>query len=222
MKIELTLSPHKTGAQGFGSAKQFLDIFFKYDVATMTGYGLRIARVPEISDPIFKDYAAKSCTFTLMEYKNGVATPISDAIVSTAFLPGCSITIQMENNVLTADVTTTTQQDSAYPNEMPHEVHLTHTFEEVNLYSGFGFQHTGTAGAGKSGNRTTIHSLKTTYGAEIISEEPVTDDNPDASQDSVQTGDTAPFNIAKYFILIMLSGGISILIFKRRKNITRV
>ena len=74
--MTLTLSPHKTGAQGFGSAKQFIDIYFKYDAKTMTGYGLRIARVPSISDPALSSFAAKSCTFTLMEYKNGVAIPL--------------------------------------------------------------------------------------------------------------------------------------------------
>ena len=35
MSMTLTLSPHKTGAQGFGSAKQFIDIYFKYDAKTM-------------------------------------------------------------------------------------------------------------------------------------------------------------------------------------------
>ena len=54
----------------------------------MTGYGLRIARVPSISDPVLSSFAAKSCTFTLMEYKNGVAIPLEDSVISTAFLPG--------------------------------------------------------------------------------------------------------------------------------------
>lgn len=164
MSMTLTLSPHKTAAQGFGSAKQYMDIFFKYDAKTMTGYGLRIERVASIDDPALKDYAAKSCTFTLMEYKGGVATPLEDPVVSTAFLPGCTISLDMTGNVLKADVTTTTPQDSTYPSEMPHEVHITHTFtSEVNTYSGFGIQHTGTAGEGKSGNRTTIHSLSVDY-----------------------------------------------------------
>ena len=45
-----------------------------------------------------------------------------------------------------------------------YEVHLSHVFEnEVNSYSGIGFQHTGTSGAGKSGNRVTIHSVSVDY-----------------------------------------------------------
>ncbi len=107
----------------------------------MTGYGLRIARVPEISNPALADYAAKSCTFTLMEYKNGIATPtLTEGVISTAFLPGCTVVIEMKDNVLTADVTTVSEQDSASPAELVHEVHLKHTFEgDANRYSGFGF-----------------------------------------------------------------------------------
>lgn len=217
MKMVVSLSPHKTGAQGFGSAKQFLDIYFKYDAATMTGYGLRIARVPEITDPELKDYAAKSCTFTLMEFTNGVAEPISDSVVSTAFLPGCTVTLEMADNVLTADVTTTTAQDSAYPDAMPHEVHLSHTFDEVNLYSGIGFQHTGTAGAGKSGNRTTIHSVNITYGEEIV--EGNADDNIQ-SDDIIQTGDTMHDMIFRLSALLFLSAGAgaAAVIYKRKKH----
>lgn len=173
MKLTLTMSPHKTAAQGFGSAKQFMDIFFKYDQKTMTGYGLRITRVPSIEDPALADFAAKSCTFTLMQYENGVATPLGESVVSTAFLPGCTVVLTMEGNVLKADVTTTTAQGSEYPEAMPHEVHLSYTFEgEVNTFGGFGFQHTGTAGAGKSGNRTTIHTLTAEY-PDVIVEEPI-------------------------------------------------
>lgn len=211
MKMTLELSPHKTGAQGFGSAKQFMDIYFKYDAATMTGYGLRIARVPDIEEPALSEYAAKSCTFILMEYKNGVATPLTEGIVSTAFLPGCTVVLEMKDNVLTADVTTTSAQDSASPAELVHEVHLKHVFEsETNTYSGFGFQHTGTAGAGKSGNRTTIHSLNVSYldpvdegGDTTEPDVPVIDvPSPDGS---VQTGDIPVGYIAFYIGLGLLA-----------------
>lgn len=164
MSMTVELSPHKTAAQGFGSAKQFLDIYFKYDAKTMTGYGLRITRQAETDDDDYKEYLAKSCSFQLMSYENGVATPISEMVFSTAFLPGCTIVLDMTGNTLSCRVTTTTEQDSAYPDYMAHSVELSHTFEgEVNAYSGFGFQHTGTAGAGKSGNRTTIHSVSIDY-----------------------------------------------------------
>lgn len=161
MSLTVTLSPHKTGAQGFGSAKQFLDIYFKYDARTQSGYGLRIVRLSEIANPILADYAAKACSFVLMEYKNGIATELEPAVVSTAFLGKCMVKLCMRGDVLTADVSTTGAQGSEYPAEMPHEVHIEHRIS--NLYSGFGFQHTGTAGAGKSGNRITIHSCEVLY-----------------------------------------------------------
>lgn len=160
--MEISLSPHKTGAQGFGSAKQYLDIFIKYDEKTKTGYGLRIQRIDSTEDENYKDYLAKSCEFTLMKYENGVPSKISESIMSTAFLPDCTIVLEIEDNVFKASVSTKTPQDSQYPSYMTHEVKL-----EVNVnannFSGFGFQHTGTAGAGKSGNRTTIHNLLVRY-----------------------------------------------------------
>ena len=225
MSMTLTLSPHKTGAQGFGSAKQFIDIYFKYDAKTMTGYGLRIARVPSISDPVLSSFAAKSCTFTLMEYKNGVAIPLEDSVISTAFLPGCTIKLDVTGNTFTADVTTTSSQDSA-SYIMPHEVHLSHVFEnEVNSYSGIGFQHTGTSGAGKSGNRVTIHSVSVDYkgvtgevidvpdndinnGNDDINKD--TDDRedvPDSSVDVVPTGDSSDMRI---LIMLMAVSGLAI------------
>lgn len=226
MRMTLTLSPHKTAAQGFGSAKQFMDIYFKYDARTMTGYGLRITRVPEIADPLLKDYAAKSCTFTLMEYKNGVATPLEEGVVSTAFLPGCTITLDMTGNVLKADVTTTTPQDSAYPEAMPHEVHISHTFDtEVNSYSGFGFLYTGTAGAGKSGNRTTIHSIDVDYkgvtGEPEVQQpaDPGQSDEPNQNNASnVSTGDTMIQMLPFFGMLLIFSAGVLLLSMRKRKT----
>lgn len=191
-----------------------MDIYFKYDAKTMTGYGLRITRVPEISEPALKDYAAKSCTFTLMEYNNGVATPLEDAVVSTAFLPDCTIKFDMTGNVLKVDVTTTTAQDSGYPTEMVHEVHLSHTFtSDVNTYSGFGFQHTGTAGAGKSGNRTTIHSISVDYKG-VIGEV----DEPDTDT-GVATGDTMGAAVPFMLTLLLISLCAIMYVFVSKKKI---
>lgn len=228
MKMTIELSPHKTAAQGFGSAKQFMDIYFKYDAATMTGYGLRIARVPDIADPLFADYAAKSCTFTLMEYKNGVPTPLEAGVISTAFLPGCSITLDMTGNVLKVDVITSTPQDSAYPKEMLHEVHISHVFTDiVNSYSGFGFQHTGTAGTGKSGNRTTIESVKLEYGNydNQVIDNPVVDintgnvsesSNSDSSVATINTGDSTSQIIIFYSLTLLISSSFIVITSKKR------
>lgn len=165
MSMTVELSPHKAGAQGFGSAYQFLDIYFKYDAVTMTGYGLRISREETASEE-YVNYVAKSCSFQLMSYENGVAKPLTEAVFSTAFLTVCTVTLDMTGNTLSCSVTTTAKQDSeaGYPEYIANSVELSYTFEgEVNTYSGFGFQHTGTAGEGKSGNRTTINSLSIDY-----------------------------------------------------------
>ena len=163
MTLTVTLSPHKNAGQGFGSGNQFLDIYFKYDARTMTGYGLRITREAETEDEKFKDYLGKSCSFVLMEYREGTAEPVSEKVFATAFNPTATVVIAMEGNVLTARVTTTMAQSDSYPDYMPNEVFLSHTFEAANDFGGIGFQHTGTAGEGKAGNRTTIHTIKIEY-----------------------------------------------------------
>lgn len=160
MTMTVTMTPHKTAGQGFGSGYQFMDIYFKYDAKTMNGYGLRITREGAADDPLYSDYLGKSCSFQLIEYVNGAATPVSEKVYSSAFNPVCTVVLTMEGNTLTAAVTTTKAQGSDYPEYLKNDVSLTHTFEEANTFGGVGFQHTGTAGEGKSGNRTTIHTLE--------------------------------------------------------------
>ena len=46
MTVSARFAPNKNSGQGFGSAtEQFLDVYIKYDLATNTGYGLRIQRL---------------------------------------------------------------------------------------------------------------------------------------------------------------------------------
>lgn len=163
MSMTVTLSPHKNAGQGFGSGNQFLEIYFKYDACTMSGYGLRITREAATDNEQYKDYLGKSCSFQLMEYENGIATLVSEQVFATAFNPMSTVVLTMEGNTLTATVSTTMAQGDGYPEYMANDVTLTHTFEQVNTYGGIGFQHTGTAGAGKAGNRTTIHSIEIEY-----------------------------------------------------------
>ncbi len=137
-----------------------------------------------------------------MEYNNGVATPLEDSVVLTAFLHDCTIKFDMTGNVLKVDAITATAQYSGYPAEMTHEVHISHTFtSDVNTYSGFGFRHTGTAGAGKSGNRTTIHSISVDYKGvtgEVNADEPNTGPG-------VSTGDTMGAAVPFMLTLLLLS-----------------
>ncbi len=162
MKVTLTLNPEKTAAQGFGSASQFLDIFIKYDQATKTGYGLRILRQASVEEGFenLKDYVAKSCVFKLMKFDNGVATQLESSVISTAYLPVCTVVLQVSGNEFTCEVNTTSSQGSSYPSDMPHSVSIKHTLESVNIYSGFGLEHTGTVSAG---NRTSFESVKIEY-----------------------------------------------------------
>ena len=102
---------------------------------------------------------------------------------------------------------------------MPHEVHLSHVFEnEVNSYSGIGFQHTGTSGAGKSGNRVTIHSVSVDYKGvtgevidvpdnDINKDTDDREDVPDSSVDVVPTGDSSDMRI---LIMLMAVSGLAI------------
>lgn len=171
MTMEVTLSAYKTDSQGFGSAKQFLDIFFKYDQATMTGYGLRIMRAdadtinqyPELAQ--YVDMVSQSCLFQLMSYENGVATPLTEPQVLSSFLKDMTVTFEMSGNTLTCSVSTTSDQLSSQTAVgMPHSFVFECEIEGgANSFGGFGFQHTGTAGEGKSGNRTIISSLKVIY-----------------------------------------------------------
>ena len=160
MTLTVTLSPHKNTGQGFGSGSQFLEIYFKYDARLMNGYGLRITREASTDDERYKDYLSKSCSFQLMEYKNGMATPLSNKVFATAFNPMSTVVLTAKGNTLSATVTTTKAQGDGYPEYMANEVCLSCEPEQMNTLSGIGFQHTGTAGAGKGGNRTTIHSIR--------------------------------------------------------------
>ncbi len=163
MSMTVTLSPHKNAGQGFGSGNQFLEIYFKYDARTMSGYGLRITREAATDNEQYKDYLGKSCSFQLMEYENGIANPVSEKIFATAFNPMSTGELTMEGNTLAAHVSATMAQGESYPEYMANEVTLTYTFDQPNTYGGIGFQHTGTAGVGKAGNRTTIHSIQVEY-----------------------------------------------------------
>lgn len=162
MTMTITMAPHKNAGQGFGSANQFLDIYIKYDARTMTGYGLRITREEKVTDEKYAqyaDYLGKCCSFQLMEFKNGVATPLSEKVYASAFNPESTVVLSVKGKTISATVTTTKAQDSSYPEFLKNEVSLEATLEEVNTFGGYGFQHTGTAGEGKSGNRVTISGM---------------------------------------------------------------
>lgn len=145
MSLVLQVDPTKTAGQGFGSATgQYMDVCLKFDTRTLTGYGLRIIRTTK---------HAKAVDFLLVRYDQGVVTPISEAVSSTCYRTGCTISIDFTGNQLTAHVTTKTPRPA--DSILPHEVLLKATVTPNN-YGGVHIQHTGSCGE----STTMLHHLK--------------------------------------------------------------
>lgn len=145
MSIALWVDPCKTAGQGFGSATgQYMDIFIKYDTKTLSGYGLRIIRTTKYANAV---------DFILMQYENGQSKEISEAISATCYRTNCHISLNVKDNLLTADVYTESQVPE-HPDGLPKEVHL-QTSIEKNEFGGLGIQHTGSTGS----SATMLHQL---------------------------------------------------------------
>lgn len=148
MSLTLTVDPTKTAGQGFGSATgQYMDICLKFDTKTLTGYGLRIIRTVK---------HAKAVDFLLVEYKNGQVTPLTDAISSTCYRTGCTISLNYSNGLLRAHVETKTPKpaNSSLPHQVDLQSHVT-----SNPFGGIHIQHTGSCGE----STTMLHSLHVTW-----------------------------------------------------------
>lgn len=149
MTVQAKFAPNKNTGQGFGSAtNQFLDVFIKYDLATKTGYGLRIQRLTteEIDAIGYKGAGAvNGCAFFIVKHENGVATPISKKIMSSAFVAECTVDLAVKDGHLVASVSSTDETRSGdafgYPREVKLDVPI-----EANPYGGTGMVFTGTVG----------------------------------------------------------------------------
>lgn len=157
MSLKLVVDPAKTTGQGFGSAEQYMDVLLKFDTSTLTGYGLRVIRTKASSNAV---------TFVLVKYDNGAVTEISDEVIASCFVTGCTISLKTEGNKLTAHVETPTEQlaDQA-ANGYPHVVDLTADIA-ANSFGGVAIQHTGTTGTGGWQNTTMLHNLDITWEGE--------------------------------------------------------
>ena len=145
MSLVLQVDPTKTAGQGFGSATgQYMDVCLKFDTRTLTGYGLRIIRTTK---------HAKAVDFLLVRYHQGVVTPISEAVSSTCYRTGCTISVDFIGNQLTAKVTTKTPRPA--DSTLPHEVLLKATVAPNN-FGGVHIQHTGSCGE----STTMLHHLR--------------------------------------------------------------
>jgi len=144
MSLTLEVDPTKTAGQGFGSATgQYMDVCLKFDTYSLTGYGLRIIRTTKYANAV---------DFLLVRYDHGVVTPISEAVSSSCYRTGCTISIDFNGEELTAHVQTKTPRPTG--STLPHEVSL-RAKVTPNIYGGIHIQHTGSCGE----STTMLHRL---------------------------------------------------------------
>lgn len=149
MSVRALFAPRKTAGEGFGSATdQFLDVFVKFDPATMSGYALRIERLTptEIAELGYNgDGATSGCAFSLIRYDSGKATVLTRKLMSSAFMAECLVAMKIAGERLVASVTSTAESRSGDLYGYLREVHLEAKIEE-NGFGGTGMLFTGTVG----------------------------------------------------------------------------
>lgn len=180
MSLKLVVDPAKTAGQGFGSAGQYMDVLLKFDTSTLTGYGLRIVRTKASSNAV---------TFVLVKYDNGTVAEISDEVIASCYATGCTISLKVEGNKLTAHVETPTEQlaDQAAKG-YPHVVDLTADIA-ANSFGGVAIQHTGTTGAGGWQNTTMLHNLDITWEGENNQNPEYVEGNPSDNENPAEKPD---------------------------------
>lgn len=180
MSLKLVVDPAKTAGQGFGSAGQYMDVLLKFDTSTLTGYGLRIIRTRDSSNAV---------TFVLVKYDNGTVTEISDEVIASCYATGCTISLKVAGNKLTAHVETPTEQlaDQAAKG-YPHVVDLTADIA-ANSFGGVAIQHTGTTGAGGWQNTTMLHNLDITWEGENNQNPEYVEGNPSDNENPAEKSD---------------------------------
>lgn len=151
MYLTLVVNPEKNAGQGFGSAKQYMDIYIKFDTATLTGYALRLERISTL---------ACGVQASLVKYENGAVTYIGDKVTTSAFNAECTITLSAKGSALHAAITTTHEQsDKQIAAGLAHSVDLSAEITE-NTYGGMGIYFTGTV---PQGNRVMFNSLQANW-----------------------------------------------------------
>jgi len=165
MSLTLDLTPEKIAGQGFGSATdQYLEVYIKWDPVTQTGFALRFQRLA--TDPLNGNApipsSGNSVRVSMIEYVNGVRTILPGCYVeSSVYMPGAQLVFKLAGSVLTADVTTESEQSNTQEGyNLPSEIHFSATVANAASTSGgFGFQFTGTVSAG---NRTELEGVQVT------------------------------------------------------------
>lgn len=138
--LTVELSPCKSAGQGFGSATgQYLDICIKFDTKTLTGCGLRFVRTPAYD---------KAVEVSIVEYRDGVVTAISQPEKCVLFRRGCRVSVSAKGSALTARIENGEQLQQ-----------LSAVLDCPNSFGGILLQHTGSVGA----SATVIQAINCTY-----------------------------------------------------------
>ncbi|MCR5277220.1 MAG: InlB B-repeat-containing protein [Bacteroidales bacterium] len=97
MSFTVDYSPGKVEGQGFGGSGCYMDVYVKYDPVTRSGYGLRIERVPATTN---------GTQWTLYRYEGEELTPLSQSILTAAFMPQSTLTVSVKGNTLSVSAST--------------------------------------------------------------------------------------------------------------------
>jgi hypothetical protein len=136
MTLTLDYSPGKVEGQGFGGNGNYLDIYIKYDAAARTGYGLRVERVAASSN---------ATRWTLMRYDDDGFTPLTEGVLTAAFMPRSTITLSVEGDTLRVRASTESAPTPLHvAQNLPSEVDLRWTDPTgalgKNAAAGFGLR----------------------------------------------------------------------------------
>ncbi len=154
MSMTVKADPAKTAGQGFGIAGQYMDFGIKFDTVRLTGYALRVIRVREASDAV---------AMALVEYRDGRSRYLTERILTSCYLTGCTIRVSLEGKRLTAEASTTAPQPACKLEKGYEQAVRLEAEVEKNPYGGILFWHTGTPGTGGWQNTTMLHSVEAIY-----------------------------------------------------------
>lgn len=151
MSLTVKADPAKAAGQGFGSAGQYMDFGIKFDTDKLTGYALRVIRVKEASDAV---------AMALVEYRDGESSYLTALQLTSCYLTGCTMTVRLEGNRLTATAVCDTPQPAHQTQKgYAHEVRLEAEVPE-RPEGGILIWHTGTPGTGGWQNTTMLHNIE--------------------------------------------------------------
>lgn len=149
MDVTLKVAPGKTAGQGFGSNNNFMEIRVKYDVATKTGYAVRIVRTSGDSTKV---------QIVKLSYANDaqVVEVLAESGNTSAYLTECTIRVWTEAGKLKTHIeSSATQSEGAatkgYLEKVDLEAEIT-----ANTYGGFGVYYNSSTG----NNTTYIGSVE--------------------------------------------------------------